>query len=124
MKPRASKAILIIESPSRCCNERPQPNWRVSRPSGKYSRAWNIPAADNLTADGRFADDTALHALYAPTGALEDGPVGVYCGAGVSAAHDVLALALLGIDAAMYPGSWSAWISNPVRPVVVGPERN
>ena len=93
-------------------------------PRGHIPGAWNIPAADNLTADGRFADDAALHALYAPTGALGDGPVGVYCGAGVSAAHDVLALALLGIDAAMYPGSWSAWISNPVRPVVVGPERN
>jgi thiosulfate/3-mercaptopyruvate sulfurtransferase len=46
--------------------------------------------------------------------------VGVYCGAGMSAAHTVLALAAIGIDAAMYPGSWSAWVSDPTRPVVSG----
>ena len=39
--------------------------------------------------------------------------VAAYCGSGVSAARDVLALAVLGVDAALFPGSWSAWSNGP-----------
>jgi thiosulfate/3-mercaptopyruvate sulfurtransferase len=46
--------------------------------------------------------------------------VGVSCGAGISAAHSVLALASIGVTAAMFPGSWSAWAADPDRPVEVG----
>jgi thiosulfate/3-mercaptopyruvate sulfurtransferase len=90
---------------------------------GHIPGAWNIPAAANLTADGHVADEATLTQLYAPTGALSGTQVGVYCGAGVSAAHDVLALWLLGVEASMYPGSWSAWSSDPTRPVTTGPQR-
>ena len=48
--------------------------------------------------------------------------VGVYCGSGVTAAHEMLALAELGVDAVLYPGSWSEWIRDPARPVATGPE--
>ncbi len=51
------------------------------------------------------------------------GPVvGTYCGSGVTAAQEVLALELAGQPAALYVGSWSAWSADPARPVAVGPD--
>ncbi|MGK5633032.1 sulfurtransferase, partial [Streptomyces sp. URMC 123] len=48
--------------------------------------------------------------------------VGVYCGSGVSGAHEVLALAAAGIPAALYVGSWSEWSADASRPVATGPQ--
>lgn len=80
----------------------------------------SAPAIDNLTEAGTFTDAETLRHLYAALGVDGSRPVGVSCGAGVSAAHAVAVLASIGIDAAMYPGSWSAWIADPARPVIIG----
>ncbi|WP_439597744.1 sulfurtransferase [Falsiroseomonas sp.] len=80
----------------------------------------SAPAADALTEAGHFADGDTLRHLYAALGADGTQPVGVSCGAGISAAHSVLALASIGIEAAMFPGSWSAWAADPARPVIIG----
>ena len=89
--------------------------------AGHIPGARSAPTTENLSRAGTFADASALDVRFSALGVRPDVPVGVYCGSGVTAAHEVLALAVIGIDAALYPGSWSAWISDPTRPVAVGP---
>ncbi len=91
----------------------------VDRRAGHVPGARSAPTTDNLDPDGRFADARQLGERFAALG-LPGAPVGVYCGSGVTAAHEVAALATLGIDAALYPGSWSAWSLDPARPVATG----
>ncbi len=65
----------------------------------------------------RVLDDTAY--MYGDR--VFDAPeVGVYCGSGVTATHTVYTLRRLGVEAALYPGSWSEWVSDPERPVATG----
>lgn len=85
--------------------------------AGHVPGAVNMPTSANLQADGRFRTPGALHGIYAGIGATEDTEVAVYCGSGVTATHDILALELAGIRAALYPGSWSDWIRDEARPV-------
>jgi thiosulfate/3-mercaptopyruvate sulfurtransferase len=87
---------------------------------GHIPGARSAPAADNFLEAGPFAEEETLRHLYAALGADGARPVGIYCGAGISACVAVAALATLGIEAAMYPGSWSAWSADPDRPAIVG----
>ncbi|TIC86641.1 sulfurtransferase [Nocardioides sp. GY 10127] len=88
--------------------------------AGHVPGALNAPTSGNLGEDGRFLDAERLAARYAALGAVPGADVAVYCGSGVTAAHDVLALAVAGVNAALYPGSWSDWVSDPRRPVERG----
>ena len=85
--------------------------------AGHIPGAVSAPAADNVNPDGTFRATAELTARFTALGA---GPVSAYCGSGVTAAQEVLALALAGIPAALYVGSWSNWISDPARPVATG----
>ncbi|WP_328355224.1 sulfurtransferase [Streptomyces sp. NBC_00445] len=90
---------------------------------GHIPGAVSAPTNENVAPDGRFLAADELRARFKTLGVSEDGPeVGVYCGSGVSAAHEVLALAVAGIPAALYVGSWSEWSADPSRPVAVGPD--
>jgi thiosulfate/3-mercaptopyruvate sulfurtransferase len=91
--------------------------------AGHIPGAVSAPTADNLGPDGRFRRADELRARFAELGVREGGSrVGVYCGSGVTAAHQVAALAAIGVEAVLYPGSWSAWSSDPARPAATGPE--
>jgi thiosulfate/3-mercaptopyruvate sulfurtransferase len=82
--------------------------------------ALSAPTTGNLDPDGTFLPAAALTARFADLGVRPGTTVGVYCGSGVTAAHEVAALAEVGIDAALYPGSWSQWSADPSRPVATG----
>lgn len=78
---------------------------------GHIPGALNLPYAGNLGPDGRFLSPDELRVRYEDAlGVQEVGRVAVYCGSGVTAPHDVLAMEVAGMGtAALYPGSWSEW---------------
>jgi thiosulfate/3-mercaptopyruvate sulfurtransferase len=88
--------------------------------AGHIPGALSAPTAENLAADGRFLDAAALRRRFETLGAGARRPIGVYCGSGVSAAHEIAALAVAGFEAALFVGSWSAWSADPSRPAALG----
>jgi thiosulfate/3-mercaptopyruvate sulfurtransferase len=105
--------------------------------AGHIPAAISAPTSQNVGPDGRFLDPGALRARFTglwagaglpggPGAGPDGGPdgavrTGVYCGSGVTAAHEVLALTIAGLPAALYVGSWSDWITDPARPIATGP---
>ena len=89
--------------------------------AGHIPGAGNAPSTATLGDDGTFRDADQLRELFASAGADGSAPVGVYCGSGVTAAVDLVALKVAGVDAALFPGSWSQWSADPANPVATGP---
>ena len=88
--------------------------------AGHIPGAVNLPSTQLLAADGTLLPDTRLHALLSDRGVADSADIGAYGGSGVTAALAVAGLAAAGVDAALYPGSWSEWASDPGRPVARG----
>jgi thiosulfate/3-mercaptopyruvate sulfurtransferase len=85
---------------------------------GHIPGALSMPWAANLTDDGRLRPAVELRELYSVAAA--NGAI-AYCGSGVTACLDLLAMELAGIDnLALYDGSWSQWASDPSRPIEEG----
>jgi thiosulfate/3-mercaptopyruvate sulfurtransferase len=81
---------------------------------GAINRDWT----DSLGPDGRFKPAEVQRERFA---GAEGKDLIVYCGSGVSATANLLALEVAGIkNAKLYAGSWSDWVSDPRRPVVKG----
>ena len=92
-------------------------NETIDPKAGHIAGAINAPFQDNLDPDGYFLPPAALRRRFV---SLFDGtikPVACYCGSGVSAAHNVLAMVHAGLpEPALYAGSWSEWITDPDNP--------
>jgi thiosulfate/3-mercaptopyruvate sulfurtransferase len=92
---------------------------------GHIPGAVSAPTADNVGADGRFRSEADLAQRFTALGVVAGQPVGVYCGSGVTAAHEIAAMVVAGVvradDVALYPGSYSQWAVLPGRPVATGP---
>lgn len=109
----AAPTLIDARSPERYRGE-VEP---VDALAGHIPGARNVPSTSLLGDDGRFADaETVLAAAN-----ITDSSVGVYCGSGVTASVVLAALASAGIDAALFPGSWSQWSIEAQRPVATGP---
>ena len=91
--------------------------------AGHIPGAACFPHSENLAAGGIFKDPAALRARWAPVFEGPEAPI-AYCGSGVTAAHNLLAMATAGLCAdalpALYVGSFSEWIRDPARPVARG----
>lgn len=90
--------------------------------AGHIPGAKNLPSGKVLADDGTFLAEDALARLLSERGIARDGRLGAYCGSGVTAAITLAALATVGQHAALFPGSWSQWSSDPSRAVARGPE--
>ncbi|MFG2432470.1 sulfurtransferase [Streptomyces sp. NPDC048590] len=93
----------------------------IDRVGGHIPGAVSAPTTENVDDKGYFLPAPSLASRFAELGADASTEVGVYCGSGVSGAHQVLALELAGHRAALYAGSWSEWSSDESRPVATGP---
>jgi thiosulfate/3-mercaptopyruvate sulfurtransferase len=85
--------------------------------AGHIPGAVNAPTLGNVGIDGRFLPPELLRDRFAELGATDAAEVGAYCGSGVTAAHEILALSVAGVPAALYVGSWSSWVADPANPV-------
>ena len=90
---------------------------------GHIPGARNHPTADSLSADGRFLPAEVLRErLLALIGEAPIASVVSYCGSGVTASHNLLAMEVAGLGGArLYPGSWSEWCADSSRPVERAP---
>jgi thiosulfate/3-mercaptopyruvate sulfurtransferase len=90
---------------------------------GHIPGARSAPWAANLDANCRFRPAGELRERFARLGITEATPVIAYCGSGVSACADLLALESIGVrDTRLYPPSWSGWSADPARPAATGPD--
>lgn len=88
--------------------------------AGHIPSAMSAPTMENVDGAGRFRSAEELSARFRAYGITDHALVGVYCGSGITAAHEVLALQVAGHSAALYPGSWSHWITDQSRPIAIG----
>jgi thiosulfate/3-mercaptopyruvate sulfurtransferase len=109
---REGAQLIDARSPDRYRGE----NETIDPVAGHIPSALNFPHTDNLSG-ARLKQPSELGELYRP---LRGKQLVVYCGSGVSAAMDVLALDEIGIAAKLYAGSWSDYVSYPDRPVARG----
>ena len=115
----ASGGALVIDA--RAADRFRGENETLDPLGGHIPGASNLPYTDNLR-HGQFRETGELAARFAELmGNRRPSELIFYCGSGVSACHNVLALLHAGLgEARLYPGSWSEWITDPARPTAQG----
>ena len=100
-------------------------NETIDPVGGRIPGSRNRFYRDNLDASGRFkAPEVLKEEFRSALGPRSPEDVVNYCGSGVSACHNLLAMEVAGLRGArLYPGSWSEWIADPSRPVASGEPR-
>ncbi len=88
--------------------------------AGHIPGAVSAPTTGNLQADGTFLAPAELRERFERLGYRAGVPTAVYCGSGVTAAHEIAALEIAGYSAALYPGSFSEWCHSASNDVVTG----
>lgn len=88
--------------------------------AGHIPGAVSAPTTGNLDDGGRFLPAEDLRLRFARLGVGAATPTAVYCGSGVTAAHEIAALEIAGFSAALFPGSFSQWSNDASRPVATG----
>lgn len=106
--------LLDSRAPERYRGDVEPLDWKAGHIPGAWNRNW----ADGVSG-GRYLDGEAQRARFADVAGAEE--IVVYCGSGVSAGGNLLALELAGISGAkLYAGSWSDWVSNLDHPIANG----
>jgi len=117
---RQNKAYRVLDA--RAYERYQGKNETIDPVAGHIPGADSAPYQANLMSDLSFRSKTELRQIYLDLlGNVPAGRSAVYCGSGVTAAHNILAMLHAGLgEARLYPGSWSEWISDPSRPVADG----
>ena len=121
-------ADQLLQTPDAFCllDARALPRFRgevepIDPVAGHIPGARCLPFSDNLGADGRFLPAEHLAARFNRLLIGCQGEPVAYCGSGVTACHNLFAMALAGRPLAkLYAGSWSEWICDPRRPIAQG----
>jgi thiosulfate/3-mercaptopyruvate sulfurtransferase len=112
---RARVLLLDARAPARYRGE----SEPIDPVAGHIPGAANRFNGENVTPGGAFKDPATLRREFESVlGGRAAGEVVSYCGSGVSACHNLLAMEIAGLSGArLYPGSWSEWIADPSRPI-------
>jgi thiosulfate/3-mercaptopyruvate sulfurtransferase len=93
----------------------------VDAQAGHIPGARNVPCRDNVDATGRFLPVPELQRRFAAAGVTDGADVVSYCGSGVTACHNLIAMEHAGLGVGrLYPGSWSQYSADPARSVATG----
>jgi thiosulfate/3-mercaptopyruvate sulfurtransferase len=125
------KAAMVREGPrSLVLDARAAERYRggsdpIDPRAGHIPGARSAPYRSNLTDDPLpvFRAPEELRSRYAKLGAEGAAPI-VYCGSGVTACHNLLALELAGLRGRLYAGSWSEWSADGALPIATGDDRS
>ncbi|MCD8511420.1 MAG: sulfurtransferase [Bacillus sp. (in: Bacteria)] len=115
-----SKEILLMDSRSK---ERYTGEQETIDPiAGHIPSAVNEDWQNRLSNDGRWLSKLEQDERLSKYIVMKDKELIVYCGSGVTACVNVLALEEMGLQPKLYVGSWSDWISYPDHPIATGEE--